>query len=368
MRTPLYEIHRELGAKMVEFAGWEMPIQYSSIINEHQAVRNKAGLFDVSHMGEFLFTGSEALLNLQRLVTNDVARLDEGQIIYTPMCNHSGGILDDLLIYCISEKEYMMVVNASNIEKDYMWVSENVYGDIKVVNISDDYSLLALQGPESINILRKLTDEKLENIEYYCFKKGKLSEIDVIISRTGYTGEIGFELYCSPNQVKKIWQIIMEAGKEYNLLPAGLGARDTLRLEKKFCLYGNDIDQSRQPLEAGLSWTVKFSKEDFIGKEALLSYKENGYKQKLMGFKLTGRGIPRHGYQVVVGPDEARSTGIEEGSIIVGEVTSGSYSPTLQENIGLAYIDKEYARIGQKIQIVIRNRSVEAVIVETPFV
>ncbi|MFP4016514.1 MAG: glycine cleavage system aminomethyltransferase GcvT [Halanaerobiales bacterium] len=373
MKTPLYEVHRELGARMVDFAGWEMPVQYSGIIDEHLAVRNRAGLFDVSHMGEFLFTGNDALSNLERLVTNNVSRLDEGHVIYTPMCDHNGGIIDDLLIYCISKEEYMMVVNASNIAKDFRWITENISGSVKVANASDKYSLLALQGPDSIKILSKITDEVLENIEYYSFKKGTLSGIDVIISRTGYTGELGFELYCNPIYVKELWKIIMEAGKRYELLPVGLGARDTLRLEKKFCLYGNEIDLSRHPLEAGLSWTVKFSKEEFIGKKALLEYKENGYKQKLIGFKLTGRGIPRHGYQVAVSQAESSNAasghvGKENSVTVIGEVTSGSYSPTLEENIGLAYVDKDYARVGQEIKVIIRKRPVDAVIVETPFV
>ena len=379
MKTPLEKIHKELKARMVEFAGWEMPVQYSSILEEHQAVRTNAGLFDVSHMGEIELTGKDVLSNLQYLVTNNVARLKIGQVIYTPMCNCEGGIIDDLLIYRLSNAKYMMVVNASNIEKDYNWVRKNITGDTEIKNISNEYALLALQGPQSTNILDKITDTDLNSIEYYCFKKGKLAGIEAIISRTGYTGELGYELYCNPDDVEKLWRKIMKIGKNYGILPVGLGARDTLRLEKKYCLYGNDINEYRHPLEAGLSWTVHFSKGDFIGKESLLKYKESGYKQKLVGFKLIDRGIPRHGYKIIVEKESEINNNREDvdninnerkdkAAVEIGEVTSGSYSPTLNKNIGLAYLNKDYCNIGQKIKVLIRKKPVEAVVVKTPFV
>ncbi len=389
MKTPLFDIHQKLGAKVVDFAGWEMPVQYSGILDEHQAVRNKAGLFDVSHMGEFRITGKDALVNLQYLVTNNVARLKVGQVIYTPMCNFNGGIIDDLLIYCLSDEEYMMVVNASNIAKDYKWIAKNITGDIKFKNISSDYSLLALQGPQSKNILSKLTEIDLDSIAYYSFKEGKLADIEAIISRTGYTGELGYELYCNPDNCLKLWKKIMQVGKEYDILPVGLGARDTLRLEKSYCLYGNDIDQTRHPLEAGLSWTVHFAKGDFIGRENLLEFKEKGYKQRLVGFKLIGRGVPRQGYQIVIegksnidnkknlNHNKVKDNHNKQSDIetlkknnikVIGKVTSGSYSPTLKENIGLAYIDKQYANVGQDVRVMIRNRPIKAVVVKTPFV
>ncbi len=390
MKTPLYDIHQQLGAKVVDFAGWEMPVQYSSILDEHQAVRNKAGLFDVSHMGEFSLTGRDALANLQYLVTNNVSRLKVGQVIYTPMCDFNGGIIDDLLIYRLSEEEYMMVVNASNIDKDFKWIRENIKGNIKLKNVSKDYSLLALQGPQSRNILKKLTEIDLNTIDYYCFQEGRVADIEAIISRTGYTGELGYEIYCSPESSSELWKQIIHQGEEYGILPVGLGARDTLRLEKSYCLYGNDIDQDRNPLEAGLSWTVYFPKGDFIGKGKLQEYKEKGVRQRLLGFKLLGRGIPRHGYQIVIEErtdknktdnlnnakekeklnkqDRKNQKELGKNAKIIGVVTSGSYSPTLKENIGLAYIDREYAKIGQEIKVVIRNRPVKAILVKTPFV
>lgn len=341
---------------MIDFASWEMPLQYSGIINEHLAVRNSAGLFDASHMGEFLFKGRDALDNLQLLVTNNVARLETGQVLYTPMCNEDGGIIDDLLIYRLSAEEYMMVVNAANIEKDYQWIKKHISGDLELEDISGQYALIALQGPESLAILKEISNPQLEELKYYHFLKGRVAGIELIISRTGYTGELGYELYCFPDEAVFLWKELMKAGEKYNLLPAGLGARDTLRLEKKYCLYGNDIDEKRHPLEAGLSWTVDFSKDDFIGKECLLDYQKNGYRQKLIGFKLIDRGMARKGYKIM------------DKDKIIGEVSSGGYSPILEGSIGLAYVDKEYSEIDKKIDIIIRNKAVKAVIVKTPFV
>lgn len=355
-KTPLNAIHKELGARLINFGGWEMPVQYSSIIEEHEAVRNKCGLFDVSHMGEFSFKGKEALDNLQNLVTNDVARLEIGQALYTPMCYNDGGIVDDVLVYRLDEEAFLMVVNASNIEKDFEWVTKNTKGEVVVENLSDNYAQLALQGPESKNVLKLLTSIDLDSLKYYWFERGQVAGKEVILSRTGYTGELGYEIYLSPADAVYVWNKIMESGKEYGLLPVGLGARDTLRLEKKYCLYGNDIDETRHPLEAGLSWTVKFSKGSFIGYEALLKYKEEGYQDRLVGFKLIERGVPRHGYKIEAQGEE------------IGVVTSGSYSPGLKENIGLGYVRKEKAKIGEEIDIIIRGKAVKGQIVETPFI
>lgn len=355
-RTPLYKIHQGLGAKLIDFGGWEMPVQYTSIIEEHEAVRNACGLFDVSHMGEFFIKGRDALKNLQYLVTNNVNRLEPGQVLYTPMCYPDGGIVDDLLIYCFDKTAYMMVVNASNTIKDYEWVGSHISGDIIFKNVSANYALLAIQGPESKKVIDTLTPLNLDELDYYRFKKGVMNKYDVILSRTGYTGELGYEIYLPQEYAVDLWNKLMDCGKKYNLLPAGLGARNTLRLEKKYCLYGNDIDKNRHPLEAGLAWTVQFNKDDFIGKKALLQYKEKGYPDRLIGFKLTGRGIPRHGYK------------IRRGNNIIGIVTSGSYSPTLKENIGLGYIKKEYSSVRQEIEVLIRNKPVSGIIVKTPFV
>ncbi len=355
-KTPLNDIHKKLGAKMIDFGGWEMPVQYSSIIEEHEAVRNRCGLFDVSHMGEISFKGKSALDSLQKLVTNDVARLKTGQILYTPMCYDNGGIVDDVLVYCLDQEDFLMVVNASNTKKDYEWVTKNVSGEVMVENVSDNYAQLALQGPEAKNILKPLTDINLDILEYYWFERGKVAGKEVILSRTGYTGELGYEIYLSPIDSLDCWNKIMENGKKYGLLPAGLGARDTLRLEKKYCLYGNDIDETKHPLEAGLSWTVKFSKDHFIGYETLLEYKEEGYQDRLVGFKLIERGIPRHGYKIEAQGEE------------VGVVTSGSYSPSLKENIGLGYIRKDKAKVGAEIAVIIRGKAIKGEIVETPFI
>ncbi|MDI3548539.1 MAG: aminomethyltransferase [Halanaerobiales bacterium] len=355
-KTPLNQVHRELGAKLIEFGGWEMPVQYTGILQEHQAVREKCGLFDVSHMGEIHFAGPGALATIQHLITNDAARLKVGQILYTPMCYPDGGIVDDLLVYRLGEEEFLMVVNAANTDKDFEWVKDNSFEDVKITNQSADYAQLALQGPEAKNILQQLTEIKLDDLKYYWFERGEVAGTEVILSRTGYTGELGYEIYLKTEDAVRVWNRLMETGKEYGLLPAGLGARDTLRLEKKFCLYGNDIDENRHPLEAGLGWTVKFSKKDFIGRETLLKYKEEGYDEKLVGFKLIERGIARHGYKIKANGED------------IGIVTSGSFSPTLRESIGLGYVKREKAGIGQEIEIVIRKRPVAAEIVETPFV
>ncbi len=355
-RTPLNQVHRDLGAKVIDFGGWEMPVQYNGIISEHNAVRNDCGLFDVSHMGEIYFKGADALKNLQKLLTNDVSRLEDGQILYTPMCYPDGGIVDDLLVYRLEEDEYLLVVNASNTDKDFKWIKENSSGDVRIENQSPEYGQLALQGPNSKELLQQFTDINLDDLEYYWFERGKINGAEVILSRTGYTGELGYEIYLKPDQTVSLWESLMEKGKDYNLVPVGLGARDTLRLEKKFCLYGNDIDKNTHPLEAGLGWTVDFDKGDFIARDVLVKHKEEGYNRKLVGFKLIDRGIARHGYTIQADGKE------------IGVVTSGSFSPSLKENIGLGYIEKDKAGMGEKIDIIIRKKPVKAEIVKTPFV
>ena len=341
---------------MIDFGGWEMPVHYSSIIKEHKAVRNSAGLFDVSHMGEIKVSGEDALANLQRLLSNNIEKLNIGQVTYTLMCNPAGGIKDDFLVYRIADNKYLLIVNAANIEKDYNWIKKNLEGDVVSENLSQDYGLLALQGPKSEEILEKITDIDLSKIKYFRFVEDKVAGIETLISRTGYTGEKGFELYCDSEEVKKLWDEIMDFGEKFELKPTGLGARNTLRLEKKLCLYGNDIDENTNPLEAGLSFAVDLKKDDFVGKDKIVKVKNKGIEKKLVGFKLIGRGIPRHGYD------------INKGEKKVGRVTSGSYSPTLDENIGLGYLDVEEAEIGSKIEIMIRNRKVEAEVVKTPFI
>lgn len=354
-RTPLFNVHKELGARLIDFGDWEMPVQYTSIIEEHQTVRKQCGLFDVSHMGEIYFSGGDALKNLNYLITNDISQTVVGQVVYTPLCNHHGGILDDLLVYRLGENEFLLVVNASNIEKDYQWIKNHISGEITVKDLSSDFGQFALQGPESEKVLNRLTDINLSNIKYYRFSRGKLAGEDVLLSRTGYTGEIGFEIYLSPVKLEGIWHEIIDAGLDYGIKPIGLGARDTLRLEKGFCLYGNELSEEVNPWQAGLSWTVKLNKGDFIGKNALLESKQKGYNRVLRGFKVIDRGIPRKGYKVSKDKKE------------VGIVTSGSYSPSLKENIGLAYLEKDVTGIGSEIDIIIREKPVKALVVEKPF-
>ena len=357
-KTALFDEHQNLGAKMIDFGGWQMPVQYSSIIEEHKAVRNKAGLFDVSHMGEILITGKNSLSLVQRLMTNDVSKLTKGEVLYTPMCYEDGGIVDDLLVYRTEVDEYLLVVNASNTTKDLRWVKKNaeLFEEVEVQDKSDYYSLIALQGPISREIIQPLVEKDISDLKYYNFLESEIAGVKAIVSRTGYTGELGYEIYLEDDDAVTVWNALLEEGSEKGLKPAGLGARDTLRLEKALCLYGNDIDETTNPLEAGLSWTVKFDKDDFNGKSELEKIKENGVQRKLVGFIMKERGIPRHGYDIKIDNE------------VVGEVTSGSYSPTLDENIGLAYIDKDKALEDTELDICIRKREVKAKIIETPFI
>ncbi|MCB0728000.1 MAG: glycine cleavage system aminomethyltransferase GcvT [Ignavibacteriae bacterium] len=355
-KTAFYNIHKTLGAKLVEFAGYEMPIQYEGIIAEHKAVRESVGVFDVSHMGEVEVRGKDAFEFVQKITTNDVSKLEEGDVQYSAMCYKDGGIVDDLLVYNCGDY-YMLVINASNIEKDIKWMEENLSGDVTLKNISDETSLLAVQGKNSLPTLQKLTDIDLSNLAYYKFAKGKVAGQDVIISHTGYTGEkICFEIYSS-SDVKlseELWNAIFEAGKEFNIKPIGLGARDTLRLEYAFRLYGNDMDENSNTIEAGLGWITKPDKGDFNGKEVILKAKENSTR-KLVGFIVDDRMVARHGQEVFSGDKK------------IGFVTSGSMSPMLNKNIGLAYIDNGYNKTGSPIEIAIRDKKINATITKTPF-
>jgi aminomethyltransferase len=356
-RTAFSKIHKQLGAKLVEFAGFEMPIQYEGIISEHKAVRDSVGVFDVSHMGEFIVSGSDAFDFVQRMTTNDVSKLNEGDVQYSCMCYENGGIVDDLLVYNKGD-HFMLVVNASNIEKDLNWLRQSIKGDVEIKNISDEISLLAVQGKNSLSTLQKLTDIDLSQIEYYKFKKGILAGQEVIISHTGYTGEkICFEIYSSSDMEKSeaLWNAIFDAGKEFNIKPVGLGARDTLRLEYAFRLYGNDMDETTNPLEAGLGWITKLDKGDFIGREAILKSKEDALKRKLAGFIMKDKMIARHGQEVFKNENKT------------GRVTSGSYSPMLEKNIGLAYISTEFSKPGNEVEISIRDKKLKAEVVKTPF-
>src|SRR3989449_1869490 len=356
-RTPLYEQHRAMGARLVEFSGWEMPVQYSSILEEHEAVRTRAGLFDVSLMGEFKAEGPGALAFLQYLVPNDASRLAIGQALYTQLCLPNGNAIDDLLIYHLAEDRYMLVVNAGNIEKDFAWVEKQAknFKDVQVTNQSDTTALLALQGPAAQDILQPLTHTDLSSIKYYHFAPGAVNGIHCIISRTGYTGEDGFELYCAPVDAPKLWNDLLIAGKAQGLLSAGLGARDTLRLEAGYCLYGHELDEQTNPLEANLGWTVKLQKGDFIGRDALLHVKEQGPKRKLIGVELVERGVPRGGYLIY------------ENNQPIGTLTSGGPGLTVNKNIGLGYVEAAHAVVGHTVQIDMRGRRTAAQIVALPF-
>lgn len=354
---PLNDLHTKLGAKMVPFAGYNMPVRYSSDIEEHMTVRKGVGVFDVSHMGEFTIKGPHALDLIQRVTSNDASKLTDGQAQYSCLPNEQGGIVDDLIIYKIRDDHYFIVVNASNIEKDWNWFSRFNTQGAEMKNISDDTCLFAVQGPRAQAVLQKLTPVDLPTIKYYHFTIGKFAGIDdVIISNTGYTGAGGFELYAHRQHAEKIWNALFEAGKEEGIKPIGLGARDTLRLEMGFCLYGNDIDDTTSPLEAGLGWITKFTK-DFTNAGNLKKQKESGVKRKLVGFKMVDRGIPRHDYAI---KDSAGNT--------IGKVTSGTISPVLGIGIGLGYVATEQAQPGNEIFIDVRSKSLKAIVHKPPFI
>jgi aminomethyltransferase len=356
-RTPFYELHKSLGAKIVDFAGYEMPVQYSSIIEEHMAVRNAVGVFDVSHMGEFELRGKDALAFLQKVTVNDVSKLWVGKVQYSAMCYEDGGIVDDLLVYRMEDR-YMLVVNAANLTKDWDWLQSQKFGDVELKDMSDATALLAIQGPKSLATLQKLTSADLSKMEYYTFAQAEVSGIPMIISRTGYTGELGFEIYftADPTVAQNVWKTIFEAGKEFNIAPIGLGARDTLRLEMGFCLYGNDIDKTTNPLESGLGWITKLNKNGFNGKRAIMQSRKDGLKRKLVGFTLPDRTLARHGYE------------LQYHGKRVGEVTSGTFSPTLQRGIGMGYVAAEASAVGTEISVAIRDKIIPATIVDIPFV
>lgn len=354
-KTALYNVHKESGAKLVEFAGYFMPIQYKGINDEHLRVRTSVGLFDVSHMGEFEFAGQKAEDFLQYLTINNVKKLNVHQAQYSAMCYEDGGIVDDLIVYKLPAK-FLMVVNAANLEKDYAWITQHLIEGVEVKNRSEEFSLIALQGKKAAETLQKLTAVDLSQIKNYWLAEGQVANVDSLIARTGYTGEDGFEIMIKNDYAVKVWQELMDAGKEFEIEPIGLGARDTLRLEMKYCLYGNDIDNTTNPLEAGLGWITKLDKQqDFISKNILLKIKQNGTSRKLVGFRLDGKAIPRHGYKILKNDEE------------VGVVTSGMYSPILKQSIGLGYVKIDFAKIDADISIDIRGKEFPAQIVKTPF-
>ena len=355
-KTALYDVHQALGAKIVPFAGYEMPVQYEGVTIEHETVRNHVGVFDVSHMGEFLIEGEEALQLIQKISSNDASKLTIGKAQYSCMPNNSGGIVDDLIIYRIKENTYLLVVNASNIEKDWNWIESQNTFKASMRNLSDDYALLAIQGPKAIESMQSLTSIDLAEIPYYSFKIADFAGLEhVIISATGYTGSGGFEIYCKSSEVEHLWAKVLDAGKTYGIKPIGLAARDTLRLEMGYCLYGNDINDDTSPIEAGLGWITKFTKP-FVNSETLEQQKLNGVSRKLVGFELKERGIPRQGYPI-----------LDSDGNTIGEVTSGTMSPSLSKGIGLGYVTIENSKADSKLLIQIRKKQVEAVVVKLPF-
>ncbi len=356
-RIPLYDLHQQLGGKLVPFAGFEMPVQYSNLIQEHHAVRNAVGVFDVSHMGEFVVRGPGALPLLQRVTSNDVAALYNGKVQYSCLPNERGGIVDDLLVYRWDENEYYLVVNASNIEKDWDWINQHNTFGAELENISDRLCLFAVQGPKALPTLQKLTDLDLAAMEYYTYRAGTVAGIaDVFVSATGYSGAGGFEIYVWNEDARRMWDAIFEAGAEFGVLPVGLGARDTLRTEMGYCLYGHDIDDSTSPIEAGLGWITKFNK-DFIDRNFHLSLKEGGVSRKLVGFEMIDRGIPRQHYELM-----------DATGHIIGEVTSGTQSPSLGKGIGMGYVQTGFSKPGTEFYVNIRSKYLKAVVVKLPFV
>lgn len=353
-KVPLDQVHRDLGGKIIPFAGFDMPVRYSSDKEEHFVVREKVGLFDVSHMGQFFIYGNEAYDLIQSICSNDVGKLVDGKIQYSCLMNNKGGIVDDLLVYQIEEGSYMLVVNASNIDKDFRWIIQNNAFDCDIENRSDEFCLLALQGPKATDVLQKLTQEPLEELSYYNFGYFTVCDIEgIMVSETGYTGAGGYEILIPKKKGEKVWKALLEAGKEFGLLPCGLGARDTLRLEKGYCLYGNDIDDSTTPMEAGLGWVTK-KDIPFLGSTPM---REKGVKRKLVYFKMEEKGIPRKDYTI-----------LNSENLQIGTVTSGGISPVLNLGIGIGYVEKEFSALGTKIQIEIRNKVLQAEVVKPPFV
>ncbi|WP_147635432.1 glycine cleavage system aminomethyltransferase GcvT [Risungbinella massiliensis] len=354
-QTPFFDIYREQG-KLIPFGGWELPVQFSSIKEEHVAVRTKAGLFDVSHMGEAIVKGPGALAFLQKVLTNDVSKLAIDRAQYTILCYPNGGVVDDLLVYRTGEEEYLLVLNASNTEKDVAWLREHQSDDVEIEDVSEDYVQLALQGPLAQQILQKLTTTDLAEIRFFQFRQNvDVAGIPMLVSRSGYTGEDGFELYFAPIHAGKAWETILEAGKEEGLLPCGLGARDTLRFEARLPLYGQELSPEITPIEAGVGFAVNATKGEFIGSDVVLPQKADGAPRKLVGIEMIDRGIPRTHYPVYVGDEKA------------GEVTTGTQSPTLKKNVGLVLIDRAYSELGQEVEVEIRNKRVKAKVVATPF-
>lgn len=356
-KTALFDKHVALGAKMVPFAGFEMPVQYEGVNAEHETVREAVGVFDVSHMGEFLLSGPNALDLIQKVTTNDASTLTIGRAQYSCMPNGKGGVVDDLIIYKIKEEQYLLVVNASNIDKDWNWISSFNSWDVEMKNLSNEYSLLAIQGPKAVEAMQSLTSIDLSEIKYYHFEVADFAGIEhVIISATGYTGSGGFEIYCKNSEVNQVWDKVFEAGASFGIKPIGLAARDTLRLEMGFCLYGNDIDDTTSPLEAGLGWITKLAKEDFNDKEFLAKQKEAGVTKKLVAFEMIDRGIPRHDYPI----QDANGT-------TIGRVTSGTMSPSMKKAIGLGYVTVDNSSVDSEIYVEIRNKAVKAQVVKLPF-
>ncbi|KPL10715.1 glycine cleavage system protein T [candidate division TA06 bacterium SM1_40] len=353
-RTPFFEKHKALGARIVEFAGFEMPIQFTSIIEEHRAVRSNVGMFDVSHMGEVTIRGPDALEFVNYVTINDAAQLAVGQAQYSALCYEDGGLVDDLVVYRLVD-HFLFVVNAANIEKDYDWIVSNRSGDVEIENSSYETGQLAVQGPNAELVMQRVTNLKLSEIQFYWSAQGKVGGVEALVSRTGYTGEDGFEIYMAAENGPQVWDTIVEAGKEFSLKPVGLGARDTLRLEMKYNLYGNDMDETTTPLEAGLSWITKLEKEEFIGQEALKKQKEEGVKRRLIAFEMMGNEIPRPGFDILVNGEK------------VGHVTSGTFSPSLEKGIGLGYVARPHTKSGTELTIVVRGEPASAAIVKPPF-
>ncbi|MCH7611857.1 MAG: glycine cleavage system aminomethyltransferase GcvT [Candidatus Marinimicrobia bacterium] len=349
-RTPLYNKHVDLNARMVEFFGYNMPIQYTSIVEEHNAVRNSCGIFDVSHMGEFILSGEDAESFLNKMTINDIYTMNPGDAQYSAMCYKNGGIIDDILVYKF-DNQYMLVVNASNLEKDFNWLNQHKPDDVIINDVSQETGLIALQGPDSRNILQKVVNVDISKLKFYTFVEDNIDGRNVIIARTGYTGELGYEIYADHDSIQKFWDAIMETG---GLIPCGLGCRDTLRMEMKFCLYGNDIDETTNPIEAGLGWITKTGKPDFIGREAVLTAKEHKTR-RLIAFEMTERAVPRQGYKLIFQENE------------IGFVTSGTQSPSLQKGIGLGYVQEGNHKPGTEIGVDIRGKMKKAIIIKPPF-